>query len=184
MPKQRSFPTLETERLTLRRPLQRDAAALLKISQDADVMLYYGMAAFRSKVEALDEIQWFNRLFSRGEGLRWVITEKGNGAYLGDIGLHNYVRAHARAEVGFKLARSHWHQGLMTEALQPVLAYGFATLRLNRIEAVVDPRNTACLGLLKKAGFASEGLLREYEHEAAGFVNLVMLSLLKRDWRA
>jgi [ribosomal protein S5]-alanine N-acetyltransferase len=182
MKSQRRFPTLQTERLALRKPFLKDAGALLKISQDAAVMAYYGMAPFEGKAEALSEIEWFNRLFSRAEGIRWVMAEKGSGNYIGDIGLHNYVRAHARAEVGFKLAQSHWQRGLMTEALGPVLNYGFMTMQLNRIEAVVDPRNVACLSLLKKAGFQREGLLREYEREAQGFVDLVMLSVLKSDW--
>ncbi len=69
----------------------------------------------------------------------------------------------------------------MTEALEQVLKYGFTVMQLNRIEAVVDPENTTCLCLLKKAGFIEEGTLREYEHEAKGYVDVVMLSLLKND---
>jgi [ribosomal protein S5]-alanine N-acetyltransferase len=37
------------------------------------------------------------------------------------------------------------------------------------------------LELLRKTGFREEGLLREYEREEKGFVDLVMLSLLKRE---
>jgi [ribosomal protein S5]-alanine N-acetyltransferase len=184
MESERRFPVIETQRLKLRKPLQKDARALVKISHDTDVMQYYGMAALQNRAEALDEIQWFNRLFARAEGIRWVITETGSGDYIGDIGLHHYMPEHARAEIGFKLAKAHWHQGLMSEALGAALTYGFAAMALNRIEAVVDPRNTACLALLKKAGFQREGLLREYEHEAAGFVDLVMLGMLRRDWPA
>jgi [ribosomal protein S5]-alanine N-acetyltransferase len=65
--------------------------------------------------------------------------------------------------------------------LGQVLEYGFTVMQLNRIEAVVDPANAACLGLLRKVGFIEEGLLREYEHETKGYVDLVMLSLLKKD---
>ena len=72
----------------------------------------------------------------------------------------------------------------MSEALEQVLKYGFMAMQLNRIEAVADPENAACLGLLKKAGFVEEGVLREYEHEAKGYVDLVMLSLLKKDRQA
>jgi [ribosomal protein S5]-alanine N-acetyltransferase len=184
MKSERRFPVIETRRLMLRRPLQKDARALLEISQDAAVMQYYGLAVFQNQAEALDEIQWFNQLFARAQGIRWVLTEKGSGDYIGDIGLHHYMQEHARAEIGFKLAKAYWHQGLMSEALRPALSYGFEAMALNRIEAVVDPRNAACLGLLKKAGFKVEGLLREYEHEPAGFVDLVMLAVLRRDWPA
>lgn len=175
------FPTVETTRLKLRKPLQRDVTALLEATQDEEVMAYYGMAPFGSKAEALREIHWFNKIFTQAEGIRWVITEKGVGNYIGDIGFSNYVMAHSRAEIGFKLAKAFWHKGIMTEALEQVLNYGFTVMQLNRIEAVVDPKNEACLGLLKKAGFVEEGILREYEHETKGYVDLVMLSLLKKD---
>ncbi len=181
MKSERKFPVIKTARLILRRPLQKDAMALLDVTQDESVMEYYGMPAFGSKAEALREIAWFNNIFTRQEGIRWVVTEKDTGTYIGDIGFNNHVIAHSRAEIGFKLARAYWKKGLMSEALEQVLEYGFTEMQLNRIEAVVDPQNAACLGLLKKAGFVEEGLLREYEHEAKGFVNLVMLSLLKKD---
>jgi len=34
-------------------------------------------------------------------------------------------------------------------------------LRLNRIEADIDPRNVASAGLLERLGFVREGVLRE-----------------------
>lgn len=181
MKNKQKFPIIETTRLKLRKPLQKDGIALLKATQDETVMKYYGMAAFESKAEALGEINWFNKIFTQAEGIRWVITEKGVGNYIGDIGFHNYAIAHSRAEIGFKLAKAFWHTGIMTEALEQVLKYGFMVMQLNRIEAVVDPQNAACLCLLEKAGFVREGTLREYEHEAKGYVDLVMLSLLKKD---
>jgi len=175
------FPVIDTARLRLRRPLQKDAKALLEVTQDEAVMEYYGMASFNNKTEALAEIDWFNKLFVQSEGIRWVITQQGLGQYIGDIGFHNWVSSHFRAEIGFKLAKAYWHQGIMAESLERVIEYGYSVMQLNRIEALVDPRNSACLSLLKKAGFVQEGILREYEREAKGFVDLVMLSLLKRD---
>ena len=184
MNSERQFPVIETAHLKLRKPLQKDANALLEITHDEIVMKYYGMPSFGSKAEALDEINWFNRIFVQREGVRWVITEQGAGEYIGDIGFHNYKATHARAEIGFKLAKAYWHQGIMAEALGRVLEYGFTEMQLNRIEALVDPENSACLALLKKAGFVKEGILREYEHEEKGYVDLMMLSLLKRSCKA
>jgi len=184
MKDQQKFPVLETTRLRLRKPLNRDANALMEATWDEAVMQYYGMVAFGSKAEALEEIDWFNQIFTRAEGIRWVITEKGEDIYIGDIGFHNYVKTHSRAEIGFKLTRGSWHNGIMSEALAPVLNYGFMAMQLNRIEAVVDPENAACLCMLKRAGFATEGILREYESEAKGYVDLVMLSLFKKERQA
>jgi len=183
MKSERPFPVIETARLRLRKPQQRDIDALLDMSQDDEVMKYYGMSPFKSKAEAVAEMNWFNKIFAQGEGIRWIITEQSEGKFIGDIGFHNFEPAHSRAEIGFKLARAYWQRGFMTEALEKVLEYGFAVMQLNRIQAVVDPKNAACLGTLKKVNFREEGLLRDYEHEPGGFVDLVMLSLLKREYR-
>jgi [ribosomal protein S5]-alanine N-acetyltransferase len=177
----RPFPTIHTERFTLRRAFPSDVKALIDLTHDEEVMRYYGMAPYETQEEALDELNWFNGLFDDAKGIRWIIADRLTGSYIGDVGLFNYIPDHARAELGLKLAKAYWRRGIMAEAVEHTIAYGLAEMRLNRIEAVVDPRNEACLGLLSKAGFQKEGLLREYEREQGGFVDLVMLSILRRD---
>lgn len=178
----REFPVIETARLILRSPVQADAGALLALTQSRAVMVYYGMQRYETEMEALGEIAWFNGIYRDGQGIRWAISLKSAPEFIGDIGFHNYATEHNRAEVGYKLAEPYWRQGIMSEAMRAALEYGFGPMNLNRVEALVDPRNTASLGLLHKAGFAQEGVLREYELEAEGYVDLAMLSLLRREW--
>lgn len=179
----RPFPILTTPRLVLRQPTEADAAGLHRISWDDAVMRYYGMAAFRTPEDALQEIAWAHRIWDQDEGIRWTATfADGDGAYIGDLGFHNWSHEHARAEVGYKLERAYWRRGLMTEAMRAVLAYGFGTMNLNRVEALVDPRNEASGGLLASLGFTREGVLRDYEFERGGYVDLAMYALLRREW--
>ncbi|TKI91645.1 GNAT family N-acetyltransferase, partial [Bacillus wiedmannii] len=69
---------------------------------------------------------------------------------------------HKRAEIGYELDDTYWGQGYATEALQAILTYGFETLQLIRIAAVVYVENKASQKLLSKAGFQEEGLLRKH----------------------
>lgn len=69
----------------------------------------------------------------------------------------------------------------MTEALKAIISFGFKKLGLNRIEAVVQPENVISKNLLNKMGFKEEGLLREYRFFKGNYVNLLMLSILKRE---
>lgn len=62
----KDFPVLETARLCLRQPQENDVQRLLAITQDEDVMRYFGMEAFKSEQEALDEINWFNDQSEQG----------------------------------------------------------------------------------------------------------------------
>jgi hypothetical protein len=48
--------------------------------------------------------------------------------------------------------------------LQALLTYAFEEMKLRRIEADVDPRNTASIKTLERLGFKREGLLRERWH--------------------
>ena len=86
-------------------------------------------------------------------------------------------------EIGYELAKAHWRQGIMTEALFAVIEFGFQAIALNRIEAMVMLENTASFKLLQKLGFLEEGILREYGYWKGQFHDLRIFSLLKKDYQ-
>jgi ribosomal-protein-alanine N-acetyltransferase len=178
---EKKFPEIFTERLVLRKPCNRDIEPMYHISADEEVMEFYGMDPYKSMNQAREEVEWFLKIFNESEGIRWVITEKTNDECIGDVGYDKIVRKHKRAELGYKLAREHWQKGYMTEALSAVISHIYNTTDLNRLEAVVDPRNIGSIRLLEKIGFTQEGLLRDYELESSGFVDLIMLSILRKE---
>ena len=49
----------------------------------------------------------------------------------------------------------------MTEALNEFIHYAFSELKLNRLEADIDPDNKASAQLLVKLGFNLEGRLKQ-----------------------
>jgi ribosomal-protein-alanine N-acetyltransferase len=176
------FPVLETDRLRLREPRRSDAERLLDAWRDEETMRYFGTEPLGTRREAVEEIRAFREQASSGEGIRWILTERGRDEYIGDIGFFDFAREHARAEIGFLLAKLAWGRGLMSEALAATLQYGFVAKDLHRIEALVDPRNAACLRVLERCGFRREGTLREYEFERDAFIDLVLLSMLRPEW--
>ncbi|EXJ66839.1 uncharacterized protein A1O5_10034 [Cladophialophora psammophila CBS 110553] len=60
-------------------------------------------------------------------------------------------------EVGFFLARQYWGKGIAQEALIALIPYLFGEVGMSEITADTDPRNEACVGLLKKVGFVVNG---------------------------
>jgi RimJ/RimL family protein N-acetyltransferase len=64
-----------------------------------------------------------------------------------------------------------------------VLAHAFDTLRLRRIEADIDPRNSASCKLVERLGFVREGLLRERWDVAGELCDAALYGLLASDWR-
>lgn len=71
----------------------------------------------------------------------------------------------------------------MTNCLQAVLQIAFDDWEYNRVEALVDVRNSACRALLERNGFIHEGTMRECEFEHGGFVDLAMYAILKKDYK-
>jgi len=176
------IPIFENELVRLRKPKIEDSNALLLVTNDPDVMKYYGTKPYRDLKEAEDEIRWFLSLFKDNEGGRWVIADKISDQYIGDAGLFNYNQKHNRIEIGFKLKKEYWRKGIMSFSIHNILHFGFSDKRYNRIEALVDKRNESCLKTLENCGFKPEGLLREYEYENGNYVDLYMYSILESDY--
>ena len=66
-----------------------------------------------------------------------------------------------RGEIGYVLNPAYWGQGIMSEAVSRVLAYGFAELGLNRIEARYMVGNEKSLRLMQHNGMTFEGVHKE-----------------------
>lgn len=75
--------------------------------------------------------------------------------------LFSYDSGSKRAEIGFGLGKAAWGKGYIQEAGEALIDYGFNTLKLRRIEAEIDPDNSASAKALDKLGFIREGLLRQ-----------------------
>jgi ribosomal-protein-alanine N-acetyltransferase len=171
------------DRFYLRKAVEKDAADLYAICMDAEVMAYYGSPGFdvASFDDVYKEIAWFNEQFDKNAG-RWVISVKGEDAYIGDIGFFNFAKEHNRVEVGYKLQKKYWGSGVISEFLRLLLRYGFSEHRYNRIEAEVDSRNQGSRKVLLKNGFRHEGTFREYERKDGTYIDLEMFAILKKDY--
>lgn len=96
----------------------------------------------------------------------------------------SFHEASRRAEIGYVLAREVWGRGLMHEALSALVALAFQTLNLNRLEADIDPRNTASTNSLARLGFVQEGFLRERWIVGSEVSDTALFGLLRSEWAA
>lgn len=176
-----NIPLLETDRLILRALQPTDALNLFEYFSQDCVTEFYDLYTFQHLHEAEKLVKtWIDRV-QKSTGLRWAITLKSQGDELiGTCGFHNFSTENNRAEIGYDLNPIHWGNGIMTEAIQAMINYGFEMLKLHRIEAFIDPANHASRALLYKNGLATEGILRDYFFEKEKFVDAEMLSILNR----
>ncbi|AZS13645.1 GNAT family N-acetyltransferase [Paenibacillus lutimineralis] len=177
------IPVLEGERIRLRRMEQADAADLFRYWSDPVVVKYMNVPVFTSVEETSEMIDFLNGLSETEDTMRWGIELVQEQRLIGSCGFNTWELSGAyRGEIGYDIGRAYWRQGYMTEAFRLMLNYGFMTMGLNRIEALVDPRNSASRSILQSFTFHEEGLLREYQRTEEGFVDLLIYSLLRRDY--
>ncbi len=176
------FPELQTARLALRRVTNADAADLLIMRSDPEVMRYIPRALARTEADVLTILDAIADKLDRGEGINWGITWKGSDTVIGMIGFVRTKPEHRRAEIGYSLSRA-WHrQGIMREALAGVVQWGFEVMGLHSIEAIIDAENGASAALLEQSGFRREAcFVEDFLHNGV-FRNSVHYGLLRREW--
>ncbi|QKJ64042.1 GNAT family N-acetyltransferase [Flavobacterium sp. M31R6] len=175
------FPNLETKRLSLRQVKANDADAILSLRSNDEVMKYIPRPYLKTKEDALELIVMFDDKIESGIGINWGIyfleePEK----LLGIIGYYRMKPEHYRAEVGYMLFPEYNGKGIVSEALQRVVEYGFKDMKLHSIEAVLDPENKGSEKVLIKNGFVKEAHLIENEYYEGRFLDSMIYSLLNK----
>jgi [ribosomal protein S5]-alanine N-acetyltransferase len=64
-----------------------------------------------------------------------------------------------------------------------MIAFGFDTLRLHRLQAACGPDNWASQRLLARLGFTPEGRLRDHVFTNDAWRDSLLYSLLEPEWR-
>ncbi len=177
------MPPLETERLRLRKLTMRDAADIYEYSRDPMVAKYVLWDAHRSIGESRTYLRYMLRKYRMNEPASWGIEWKATGKIIGTIGYMWIQSENACAEVGYSLSRAFWNQGIMTEALNAVIAYAFDSLHLNRVEAIHEPENPASGAVMRKCGMKLEGRLRQKICNKGRYVDVDMYAILKSEYR-
>ncbi len=178
------MPRFETDRLVLRQvdPV-RDLEALFDLFADPEVARFTDTGPFDSIREAEEVMAWIVYIYDDKRGMRWAIAVAGAPERLiGTCGFNVWRRDNNSAEIGYDLAQQHWGRGLMSEALTPMLRFGFERMGLNRIEADVTVGNEGSARVLEKLGFREEGLLRQRGYWKGEYHDLRFFSLLREEW--
>jgi RimJ/RimL family protein N-acetyltransferase len=176
-------PVLKTERLVLRQFTEGDAASLLALDGDPEVMRHvgpYGLpdeAAYRERIRT-----YFVPYYQTGPRYGfWPAEEKATGAFVGWFHLrpaldYRFAReAGFRAgeyDIGFRLVRAAWGQGYATEVSRALARRGFADPAVGAIVAVALVANRASSRVLEKAGLrpVAEFPLPGFDTPAAKYV--------------
>lgn len=110
----------------------------------------------------------------------WLFCKSEPQLPIGSVCFSNILHgAFQNCMVGYKLDQNYCHRGYMQEALSFLLPIAFDAYSLHRIEAMVQPDNTASIRLLNRLGFLEEGYIKEYANINGEWKDHLLYSLLQ-----
>jgi RimJ/RimL family protein N-acetyltransferase len=155
-------PWLQTLRLDFREFVAADAPEIWRLDRDPDVMRYIGDGKPSTRAQVAARIRHVPRVYRLFPGLgTWRASRRDTGAFVGWFSL-KYIPDTVEVEVGYRLLREAWGQGLATEGARELVRYGFDTVGLYRIIGITHPDNVASQNVLMKCGLAPAGWGRYY----------------------
>ncbi len=131
----------------------------------------------------MEQKEWFaNTTYFRNNyvfGIELIAEDR----LIGSCGLHDFDTISRKAELRMKIFESQQRgKGIGTEALTQLLAFGFKDINLHKIWLRVLADNLAGIKLYQKAGFMTEGKLREDIYIKGIYKDIVVMSLLKSEY--
>lgn len=173
---------LETERLILRNWQDDDAEDLYEAAKNPNVGPMCGWNPHRDVEESLDTI----RNILNGESC-FALVLKETGRAIGSIELMGKDKSglcgDCEAEMGFWLSEGYWGRGLMPEAAEKVLEYGFNELNLAKIWCAAKVSNFKSLRAQEKIGFRYIRTDKDVVSRFSGEIyDHVINSMTKEEW--
>ena len=155
------LPTLETERLILRKMTLDDVEDIFAYGSNPEVSRYVTWDTH----ETISDTQIFvGYALSRYEMKKiapWAIEHKEDGKCIGTIDFVAWQPAQQTAEIGYVIAQDYWGRGITAEASKELIRFGFERMELVRIQARCFVENSASARVMEKVGMTFEGIMRK-----------------------
>lgn len=176
------FEILETPRLLLKKMTPVEYIQLMDNYTDEEIATFLDFTpelVTRERMRRAKGVSSYYCTF-----LYFMLVDKETNKTVGSCGYYRHFPEHSRAEVGYSLTDvSYRRKGLMKEILPIVIAYGFNQMKLNRVEAYVGPDNIPSLRIMQLFGFTKEGHIREDYYTNGKYVDSIVFSILKSEYK-
>jgi ribosomal-protein-alanine N-acetyltransferase len=174
--------TIETARLILRRAVREDAQPMLQNwAADPEVTKYLTWQPHESIQVTQQLLDGWVTEYEKSDYYHWMIVLKELGQPIGSLLVTTVGRAQS-AHVGYCIGKAWWHQGIMSEALQAVIAYLFEEVGYHRIESMHDPNNPNSGRVMRKCGMKYEGTAHAADRNNQGICDADYYAILRSDW--
>lgn len=101
--------------------------------------------------------------------------------HIGNVGLHHIDWVHRSAELGIVIGDSDfWGKKYGRQAWKMITDYGFKTLNLHRICAIVMVENASSVKCAEAAGFIREGEIKDYFYKNGSYHSVYYYNIINR----
>jgi RimJ/RimL family protein N-acetyltransferase len=179
------MPNIYGEQVYLRDYRSDDVSGIRQWHNDTDTIRYLSSRYWmpQSQADAADFVDHAMRAGTNGAF--FVIADRSDGAYLGQIDLFTINWRMRSAEMGIVVgSESLRGKGIGGEAIRLMLRYAFQTLGLERVELEVAAQNERGIRCYRREGFVAEGVKRHAFMVDGQYTDLTVMSVLNADWRA
>lgn len=106
-----------------------------------------------------------------------------NGQLSGVLDLHCWDHLLQKAEIGYWLAEHCRGKGIAVACCKVLISFAFENLKLNKVEIRFALENDRSARIPIKLGFTKEGILRHNARLHGQFVDMVVMGMLRNDWK-
>lgn len=150
------IPTLETNRLTMRKILPADCADMYDYSRREETSRYLLWSPHTNLRYTKKYLTHVQNAYRNENFYDFALVDKESGRMIGTCGFTSFDLQNNSAEIGYVLHPEFWGKGLAKEAVFRLMAFGFAELRLHRLSAKIMTNNTASKRVAEKCGMRHE----------------------------
>ncbi len=151
---------IQTPRLGLRPWLDSDIEPFYSMSQDDDVMRYLPSKYSLEQCKLVKEK--INQRYEDFGYCLYAAEHLESGSFIGWLGIQNFQFPWLDSvEIGWRIDKKYWDQGLTTEGANAVLKHSFEELKLKQIFSFTTLDNLASERVMQKIGMDHIG---EFEH--------------------
>ncbi len=168
------------QKVSLRTPTQEDAEAFIALTRTSVASHAPWVSPPTEKDAYVDYLEGLDGQRKLG----FLICRPSDEELLGLVNVSEIVRgAFHSAYLGYWIGAPFARQGYMRAGLKAVIDHCFGTHQLHRLEANIQPDNTASLALVKRLGFRREGYSPDYLHIAGQWRDHERWAILNDHWR-
>jgi [ribosomal protein S5]-alanine N-acetyltransferase len=175
-------PQLETSRLLMRKVTFKDLEDMHSFTSSKEVTKYIPFPTHKNIETTRKFIDYILEQYQINKKLIWGIQLKETPKLIGTIEFISFETAHNKAEIAYVLSEDYWGNGIMTEAANEVIKFGFKTLNLTRIQAKTFKENIGSQKVLRKIGMTYEGTLRKSMFIKGKYQDINIFSVLKEEY--